>query len=44
MKDPSINQTRTFTTPAGAPVGISNLRGSYNDSAHVLGIPYSNGF
>ena len=44
MKDPSINQTRTFTTPAGAPVGISNLRGSYNDSAHVLGIQYSNGF
>ena len=29
--------------PGGAP-GISNLRGSYSDSGHVLGIQYSNGF
>ena len=43
LKDPSINQTRAFATPAGAP-GISNLRGPYSDSGHVLGIQYSNGF
>ena len=43
IKDPSINQTQTFATPAGAP-GISNLRGSYSDSGHLLGTQYSNGF
>ena len=43
LKDPSINQTQTFAIPAGAP-GISNLRGSYSDSVHLLGIQYSNGF
>jgi long-chain fatty acid transport protein len=43
MKDPGINQIQTFTMPGGAP-GISNLRGSYSDSGHVLGIQYSNGF
>jgi len=43
IKDPSINQIQTFVTPAGAP-GISNLRGSYSDSGHLLGIQYSNGF
>ena len=43
LKDPSINQIQTFAAPAGAP-GISNLRGSYSDSGHLLGIQYSNGF
>jgi long-chain fatty acid transport protein len=43
LKDASINQTQTFAVPAGGP-GVSNLRGSYSDGIHVLGIQYSNGF
>lgn len=39
MKDPSINQTKVF--PGGA---TSTLRGSYSDSAMLLGVQYSNGF
>jgi len=38
LKDADINQTKTFG-------GVtSNLRGSYSDSAHLLGVQYSNGF
>ena len=38
VKDADINQTKTF------PGATSNLRGSYSDSGHLLGIQYSNGF
>jgi long-chain fatty acid transport protein len=39
LKDPSVNQTKSY----GA-VGSSTLRGTYDDSAHVLGVQYSVGF
>jgi long-chain fatty acid transport protein len=39
LKDPSIDQTKVF-----APGVTSTLRGSYSDSAHILGVQYSNGF
>ncbi len=39
LRDPSITQTKTF-----APGVTSNLRGSYDDSAHLLGVQYSKGF
>jgi long-chain fatty acid transport protein len=39
LKDADINQTKVF-----APGVTSTLRGSYNDSAHILGVQYSNGF
>ena len=39
LKDPNLNQTRTF-----APGVSSSLRGTYNDSAHILGLQYSKGF
>ena len=39
LKDPSINQTKTF-----GPGLTSSLRGTYDDSAHILGVQYSKGF
>lgn len=39
VRDPSINNTRTF-----APGETANLRGKYDDSGHVLGVQYSQGF
>ena len=39
LKDPVINQSKTF-----APGVSSNLRGSYDDSAQILGVQYSKGF
>jgi len=39
LKDPAINQAKDF----GA-AGTANLRGHYSDSAHVLGVQYSQGF
>jgi len=39
LKDPNLNQTRTF-----APGVSSSLRGTYSDSAHILGVQYSKGF
>lgn len=39
LKDAEINQTKTY------PGGISsNLRGSYSNSGHLLGVQYSSGF
>lgn len=40
IKDPSINQTKISVNGNGT----SSLRGSYNDSAHILGVQYSKGF
>ena len=39
LKDADINQTKVFS-----PTVSSNLRGSYNNSGHLLGVQYSNGF
>ena len=39
LKDPSINQTKTF-----GPGLTSSLRGTYDDSAHIVGVQYSKGF
>ena len=36
LKDPKINQVSPLTDTV--------LRGSYNDSAHILGVQYSKGF
>jgi long-chain fatty acid transport protein len=44
LRDANIGQTKTFATPAGTIVGISNLRGTYSDSAHIVGVQYSKGF
>ena len=38
LRDPSINQTKTL------PTGTATLRGRYDDSGHVLGVQYSQGF
>ena len=32
LRDANIGQTKTFATPAGTIVGVSNLRGTYSDS------------
>ena len=45
VKDPVINQTKTFLNPAtGAVIGTSNLSGRYDDSAHIFGLQYTQGF
>lgn len=39
LRDPDINQTKVV-----APGVTSNLRGTYSDSAHIIGVQYSKGF
>ena len=39
LRDANIDQTKTF-----APGLTSSLRGTYSDSAHILGLQYSKGF
>lgn len=42
LRDPQINQAKSFGTNGAA--GTAYLQGKYQDSGHVLGVQYSQGF
>ena len=45
LKDASVEQNKEFRLPNNGPVvATSTLRGSYDNSGHVLGVQYSVGF
>lgn len=45
LRDAKIDNTQVVTNPAtGTAIGTSTLRGKYEDSGHVLGVQYSQGF